>query len=135
MKEKFVLTRGMLILIILIILIIIGIVFGIKIVSNNNVEKYKEYELELEEETKNYYSIYYLNEGKKLKDNEEKKISMKTLIDNQMIFDAQDVVQECKGFVIMTSEQSFEDNDVYEISYKAYIKCGNKYTTPGYESY
>ena len=135
MKDKFVLTRGMLILIILIILIIVGVVFSVKIISSNSNEKYVEYEIELEEETKNYYEIYYLNEGKELLEDEEKKISMKTLISNGMIFDTQDVVKECNGFVIMRSEPSEEDSDIYEINYEAYIKCGNKYKSPGYDAY
>lgn len=65
MKDKFMLTRGMIILLFIIILVIVGIVFGLGIIKDNSIDKYKEYELELKEETKNYYSIYYLNKGKK----------------------------------------------------------------------
>lgn len=135
MKDKFMLTRGMIILLFIIILVIVGIVFGLGIIKDNSIDKYKEYELELKEETKNYYSIYYLNKGKKLLENEQKKITMKTLIKNDMLFDTQDVVKECNGFVIMTNDPSLENNKKYEVNYEAYIKCGNKYKTPGYELY
>lgn len=128
MREKFVLTRGKLILIILIILIIIGVIIGISISKNNNIQKYKDFESELETDADNYVIIkeIELNEG------EEKKITINSLKKQDLV--SNDLVNKCDGYVIVSNEINIE-TDEYEYVYNSYIKCGKKYMTNNYSEY
>lgn len=128
MKDKFVLTRGKLILIILILIIIIGTIIGISISRSNNIQKYKDFESELESGAENYIIIKDMefNEG------DEKKITLNSLKKQDLI--SNDLQNKCSGYVIVSYEENLE-TDEYEFVYNAYIKCGNKYMTNNYSEY
>lgn len=128
MKDKFVLTRGMLILIILVILIIVGIIVGINISKDNNIQKYKDFETELENDAENYLLIKELE----LEEGEEKKITINSLKKQDLV--TNDLTDKCDGYVIISNEENIETGE-YEIIYNAYIKCGKKYTTINYSEY
>lgn len=128
MRDKFVLTRGMLILIILIILIIIAIIVGINISKDNNIQKYKDFESELETKSKIYLEIKEIS----LEEGEEKKITINSLEKQNLVNN--DLKDKCDGYVIISNEENIETNK-YQIIYNAYIKCGNKYVTTNYSEY
>lgn len=128
MRDKFVLTRGKLILIILIILIIVGVIIGISISKNNNIQKYRDFESELESDTENYIIIKEIE----LDEGEEKKITLNSLKKQDLV--SNDLQNKCSGYVIVSNEINIE-TDEYELVYTAYIKCGNRYTTNNYSEY
>lgn len=128
MRDKFVLTRGRLILIILITLIVIGGIIGISISRGNNIRKYKDFESELESNAENYIIIKEIN----LDEGEERKITLNSLKNQKLV--SNDLKNKCDGYVIVSNEINIE-TDEYELVYSAYIKCGNKYTTSNYSEY
>lgn len=130
MKDKFVLTRGMLILIILVILIIIGVVIGISISKSNNIQKYKDFESELESDAENYIIIKDIE----LEEGEERKITLSALKKQKLASNEDDLQNKCSGYVIVSNEENVETEE-YELIYTAYIKCGKKYVTSNYSEY
>lgn len=128
MKDKFVLTRGKLILIILILLIIVGTIIGISISKNNNIQEYKDFESELESDAENYVIIKEIE----LDEGEERKITLNSLKKQNLV--SNDLQNKCNGYIIVSNEVNLE-TDEYEFVYNAYIKCGNKYMTNNYSEY
>lgn len=128
MKDRFVLTRGMLLLIIIVLMIIIGSIIGISISKSNSVERYKEFEEELESNAENYLNIKNLE----LEEGEERKVTLSSLKKQGLVTNK--LAEKCNGYVIISNEINIE-NDQYELIYNAYIKCKNKYTTNNYSQY
>lgn len=128
MNNKGVITRGMAILVTLIIIVIIGIIIAINVGKNTNINKYKDFEKELVTGAQNYYVIKNLD----IDDGEEKKITLKTLSDSNLVYS--DLKDKCDGYVMITNEEDFS-GDKYELVYNAYIKCGRKYMTANYSEY
>lgn len=128
MNNKGVITRGMAILAALILIIIIGIVIAVNIGKSTNVNKYKDFEKELVTGAQNYYEIKNLD----IDEGEEKKISLKTLSDSNLVYS--DLKDKCSGYVIITNEEDFS-TEKYKLNYNAYIKCGRKYMTANYSEY
>jgi len=127
MNNKGVITRGMAILAALILIIIIGIIIAVNVGKSTNVNKYKDFEKELVTGAQNYYEIKNLD----IDEGEEKKISLKTLSDSNLVYS--DLKDKCSGYVI-TNEEDFS-TEKYKLSYNAYIKCGRKYMTANYSEY
>ncbi len=128
MKDRFVLTRGMLLLIIIVLIIIIGSIIGISISKSNSVERYKEFEEELESNAENYLNIKNLE----LEEGEERKVTLSSLKKQGLVTNK--LAEKCTGYVIISNEINIE-NDQYELIYNSYIKCKNKYTTNNYSQY
>ena len=122
MNNKGVITRGMAILAALILIIVLAI--G----KSTNVNKYKSFEKELVTGAQNYYVIKNLD----IDEGEEKKITLKTLSDSNLVYS--DLKDKCDGYVIITNEEDLS-SDKYELVYNAYIKCGRKYMTANYSEY
>ena len=125
MNNKGVITRGMAILAALILIIIIGIIIAVNVGKSTNVNKYKDFEKELVTGAQNYYEIKNLD----IDEGEEKKISLKTLSDSNLVYS--DLKDKCSGYVIITNEEDFS-TEKYKLNYNAYIKCGRKYMTANY---
>ncbi|HOZ54331.1 MAG TPA: DUF5011 domain-containing protein [Bacilli bacterium] len=122
-KNKFTLTRGKLIL--LIILVIITIVFIVLIIPKSSKEEYpienfERLESKMAEEAKQYL----VQNSIVLKESEERRITLKELIDSQTILD-KEITDLCEGYVIVKKEGT--------ISTKAYLSCGKHYITDGYK--
>lgn len=128
MNNKGVITRGMAILAALILIIIIGIIIAVNIGKSTNVNKYKDFEKELVTGAQKYYEIKNLD----IDEGEEKKISLKTLSDSNLVYS--DLKDKCSGYVIITNEEDFS-TEKYKLNYNAYIKCGRKYMTANYSEY
>ena len=128
MNNKVVIKRGMAILSALILIIIIGIVIAVNVGKSTNVNKYKDFEKELVTGAQNYYEIKNLD----IDEGEEKKISLKTLSDSNLVYS--DLKDKCSGYVIITNEEDFS-TEKYKLNYNAYIKCGRKYMTANYSEY
>jgi hypothetical protein len=128
MNNKGVITRGMAILAALILIIIIGIIIAVNVGKSTNVNKYKDFEKELVTGAQNYYEIKNLD----IDEGEEKKISLKTLSDSNLVYS--DLKDKCSGYVIITNEEDFS-TEKYKLNYNAYIKCGRKYMTANYSEY
>ena len=128
MNNKGVIKRGMAILAALILIIIIGIIIAVNIGKSTNVNKYKDFEKELVTGAQNYYEIKNLD----IDEGEEKKISLKTLSDSNLVYS--DLKDKCSGYVIITNEEDFS-TEKYKLNYNAYIKCGRKYMTANYSEY
>ena len=128
MNNKGVITRGMAILAALILIIIIGIIIAVNVGKSTNVNKYKDFEKELVTGAQNYYEIKNLD----IDEGEEKKISLKTLSDSNLVYS--DLKDKCSGYVIITNEEDFS-SEKYKLNYNAYIKCGRKYMTANYSEY
>lgn len=128
MNNKGVITRGMAILAALILIIIIGIIIAVNVGKSTNVNKYKDFEKELVTGAQNYYEIKNLD----IDEGEEKKISLKTLSDSNLVYS--DLKDKCSGYVIITNEEDFS-TEKYKLNYNAYIKCGKKYMTANYSEY
>lgn len=128
MNNKGVITRGMAILAALILIVIIGIIIAVNVGKSTNVNKYKDFEKELVTGAQNYYEIKNLD----IDEGEEKKISLKTLSDSNLVYS--DLKDKCSGYVIITNEEDFS-TEKYKLNYNAYIKCGRKYMTANYSEY
>ena len=128
MNNKGVITRGMAILAALILIIIIGIIIAVNVGKSTNVNKYKDFEKELVTGAQNYYEIKNLD----IDEGEEKKISLKTLSDSNLVYSY--LKDKCSGYVIITNEEDFS-TEKYKLNYNAYIKCGRKYITANYSEY
>ena len=128
MNNKGVITRGMAILAALILIIIINIIIAVNVGKSTNVNKYKDFEKELVTGAQNYYEIKNLD----IDEGEEKKISLKTLSDSNLVYS--DLKDKCSGYVIITNEEDFS-TEKYKLNYNAYIKCGRKYMTANYSEY
>lgn len=128
MNNKGVITRGMAILAALILIIIIGIIIAVNVGKSTNFNKYKDFEKELVTGAQNYYEIKNLD----IDEGEEKKISLKTLSDSNLVYS--DLKDKCSGYVIITNEEDFS-TEKYKLNYNAYIKCGRKYMTANYSEY
>ena len=89
---------------------------------------YKDFEKELVTGAQNYYVIKNLD----IDDGEEKKITLKTLSDSNLVYS--DLKDKCSGYVIITNEEDFS-TEKYKLNYNAYIKCGRKYMTANYSEY
>lgn len=116
------------------IILIIGLIAIFIVVRKNNLKKdYIKYESQLEYAAPNYL----LKENISLKENEWRKIKVKDILDQKLITNKRS--SDCDGYVIA---QGLKDNTKKEtdekytsnITYKAYIKCKNIYTTENYGS-
>lgn len=125
-REKHI-TRLHIILFFLVICIGIGIYIGFNISKSHKINDYKNLEKDIVSASKIYYKINEIN----LDDGDEKRININRLKRQGLL--QNELADECKGYVLITSEESF--NDKYEIVHRAYIKCKNNYTTVNYSEY
>ena len=95
---------------------------------NNNQELYVEFEKEIVDASKNYYKI----EGVEIEEGGYKKINIKKLYDSGLLSN-EDVIKKCKGYALMEYDVDIY-TDEYEVTHSAFITCGKKYTTKGYET-
>lgn len=128
MEEKKILTRGKIILFVLVIVIIVIIYFSFRIIHNSSMKKYTNFEKELITAAENYYVIKDLKVDK----GQEIKVTIKNLSETNLVYN--DLKNKCNGYVIVESEKNISTNK-YEIVYRPYIKCGNKYMTVNYSEY
>lgn len=127
-EEKYFLTRGKTILFGFILLVVILIFVFIKIGSSNSNEKYKDFESELKSAAENYYIINDMD----LDEGEEIRVSIEQLSNKNLVYN--DLKDKCKGYVIILNEEDYVTGN-YELVYRAYIKCGNKYMSSNYSEY
>lgn len=124
-REKHI-TRLHIILFFLVIIVGLSIYLGITIKINNDINKYKSYEERIVKASKTYYKINQLS----ISEGYEKRLNISKLIDQGLV----DSIDECKGYVLITSEKDLYSDD-YNIEHRAYIKCGKKYATINYSEY
>ena len=103
------------------------IFFVIRSKVNVSDETYKEYEKEIKEASMNYYNIHNID----LEVGYSKRININKLYDDGFLM-TEEIIKKCNGYASITNDGSFEGEDD-EIYYEAYIKCGKKYKTKGYE--
>lgn len=127
-EEKYFLTRGKAILAGLILIIFMVILIAIKTGGKNAEAKYKDFENELKVAAENYVDITEVE----IDDGEEKRLKMKDIL--KVYSTDNELKDKCSGYVIMSSDKDISTEE-YEITYRAYIKCGNKYITSNYSEY
>lgn len=127
-EEKYFLTRGKAILAGLILIIVIIAVIVVKLGEKNSISKYKDFELELKSAAENYAQIMDID----IDDGEEKRIWMSDIL--KIYSTDNELKDKCRGYVIMSSEKDISTEE-YEIIYRTYIKCSNKYITSNYSEY
>lgn len=122
------------------VVLIIGLIVIFIVVHRHNLRKeYINYESQLEYAAPNYL----LKEKISLKENEWREIKIKDILKQKLITNKRS--SDCDGYVIAqglednqknTTSETDESNENYtsNITYKAYIKCKNIYTTVGYGS-
>ena len=130
MEETKWLTKTKIIIMSSIILVIGLIVIFIVVHRHNLINEYKKYESQLEYAAPNYL----LKERISLKENEWREIKVKDILKQKLITNKRS--SDCDGYVIA---QGLEDpnkdektKETSNITYKAYIKCKNIYTTQDY---
>ena len=110
------------IIIIASVLLVIGIIVAIIMINKSRLKN--EY-IKLEKSiTTNVVSNHLLIEGIKLEEGQYKKIDIKSLYNSGAMTGKYN--DACIGYVIAEQDTTLKS--------KAYIKCGNVYTTPGYGS-
>lgn len=127
-EEKYFLTRGKAILAGLILIIFMVILIAIKTGGKNSEAKYKDFENELKVAAENYVDITEVE----IDDGEEKRLWMKDIL--KVYSTDNELKDKCNGYVIMSSDKDISTEE-YEITYRAYIKCGKKYITKSYSEY
>ncbi|MBO6195811.1 MAG: hypothetical protein J6O56_05685 [Bacilli bacterium] len=88
---------------------------------------YKEYENEIVEASENYYQIKDIE----IEEGGYKKVNINKLYDDGLISN-EDIIKKCKGYSLMEYDIDMY-TDEYVVTHTAYITCGKKYTTKGYE--
>ena len=96
--------------------------------KNKSDDKYKSLENELVTGAQNYFIIKNMD----IDEGEEKRINMSELAKNNLIYN--DLKDKCNGYVLVSNEKDISTDD-YNIEYRAYIKCGNRYMTVNYSEY
>ena len=126
-EEKPFLTRGKAILfgIILITIIVLLFIFFNKGKSYN--KNYINFEKEIETAAENYVIINDIS----LKIGEEKRVSLKELDNNNLLFNK--LRKKCKGYVVIYNEKNKATNE-YKLIYNGYISCDG-YRTVNYSEY
>ena len=119
-------TRLHIILFFLVVIVAVTTVVIIKTKSTTQVKKYKELEKNL-----NLATVYYYgNKASELREGGTKVITMSTLIKKGYLQD--EITSKCKGYTLVSNYRTIDGT--YEIGYNSYIKCGDKYTTIGYNA-
>ena len=126
--EKYFLTRGKAILFFLIIIVIIIVIVIVKKSGASSLNSYKAFEEEMKNAGQSYYEITDVE----IENGMEKIVNLDTLKTMHLVFD--NLKDECKGYIVIASEKNIS-NGKYEISYRPYIKCSDKYMTPNYSEY
>lgn len=108
--------------------LIVTIVVYVKI--NNKDLVYKDYEKELV----NSANIYYELKDYEVKDGTTERIDVQKLIDANLVNIDSKLLNKCVGYVESVSTKDYNEN-IYKVTRKAYIKCGNSYKTLNYISY
>ena len=122
-------TRLHLILFGLVLIIGMTTFFAIRHQITADANKYIEYEEEIVEASKYYYEMHNLE----LEEGYTKRVNITKLFDEGILFN-EDIIKKCKGYSLIQNEGSFED-EAETITHEAFITCGKKYTTKGYEKY
>ena len=124
MEETKFLTKTKLIILLSLILLT-GLIIGIIMMRKINLTKeYKNYENQLEYAASNYI----LKEKISLKENEWIEINVKDILKQKLLVNKR--AEDCDGYVIAKANGIKDSDD--NITYNAYIKCKNIYTTDGY---
>ena len=123
-------TRLHLILACLVFIIVLIVFITIKVKISNKDKIYTEYEKELVNFAEIYYDINNIN----IKDGTVDRISIKKLKQANLLNTSSKLRDKCEGYVESTSEKNYNTSE-YEITRKAYIKCGSKYKTVNYTQY
>lgn len=123
-------TRLHLILAGLVLIIVLTVVIVIKVKINNKDKIYRDYETELVQAAELYYDIKDIE----LKAGTTERIDAETLIKENLINTDNKAINKCVGYVESVSQKNYNTGE-YEITRKAYIKCGDKYKSVNYISY
>ena len=107
--------------------LVVFIVIKVKI-SNKDVP-YREYEKLLV----NAADIYYDTKKIDIKDGATDKIKVQDLINEHYVNTDSKLVDKCDGYVESISQKDYNTGE-YNVTRKAYIKCGTKYKTVNYIS-
>ncbi|MBR4830489.1 MAG: hypothetical protein IKZ96_01825 [Bacilli bacterium] len=107
--------------------LVVFIVIKVKIATKDNA--YKEYEQILVNSANVYYNVKHIE----IKDGSTDVITAKELINGNFVNTDSKLVDKCDGYVESTSQKDYNTGE-YNITRKAYIKCGNKYKTTNYIS-
>ncbi len=127
-EEKYFFTRGKVILFAFLLIVLLIVIFSIKGCGNSSTNEYKSFEEELKSAAENYFIIV----DDVIEDGKEVRISLDRLKGMNLVFN--ELKNTCSGYVIVSSEKDIS-TDTYDIYYRPYIKCGNKYITPNYSEY
>lgn len=111
----------------LIVLLVLFIVIKVKINNKDNI--YHNYEKELVLSANTYYRTNHYD----IKDGTVEKLDIKKLISGGFVNIDSKLINKCEGYVESTSAKDYNSGK-YEITRRAYIKCGSKYKTINYIS-
>lgn len=123
-------TRLHLILAGLLFITILIVFITIKVKLSNKDKIYSEYEKELI----NFAEIYYDLNNINIKDGTVDRVSIDKLKQSNLLNTSSKLRDKCNGYVESTSEKNYNTGE-YEVTRKAYIKCGSKYKTVNYTEY
>ncbi len=104
---------------------VMGIIIIFNILHNDRIEdNYEDFEDALEVATERYISLKNYDLSSNISSIIIEDLVKENLINN-------DLTNKCEGYVLIQKERDYDDYD-YEYDYDAYIKCGDKYESKGY---
>lgn len=122
-REKHI-TRLHLILFALVVTVAIIVIVAVRSGGSKKVAKYKK----LEKDLKTATVYYFENKNKEVEKGRREIINMNTITSSGYLQD--EITKECIGYTEITN---YKFDGKYRLEYDSYIKCGDKYTTAGYE--
>ena len=120
-------TRLQLILAALVVTAVLVVFIVIKVSIANKDVKYRNYEKILVSTAEVYYNVKDID----IRDGEKDIVKAKDLKSGGFLQTDSKLVDKCDGYVESKSEKDYNTGE-YNITRKAYIKCGNKYKTVNY---
>ncbi|MBR4350910.1 MAG: hypothetical protein IKP98_01660 [Bacilli bacterium] len=122
-------TRLHLILVGLVVTAVLVVFVVIKVKIATKDVPYKEYEKILVNSAEVYYNVKDIE----IKDGATDVVTAKELINGNFVNTDSKLVDKCDGYVESISQKDYNTGE-YNITRKAYIKCGNKYKSVNYIS-
>ena len=114
--------------IILFFLVVIGLTTTLIVINVKKSQKLARY-TKLENDLKTA-TVYYIENNKiEIEKGRRKIIRMKTIISSGYLQD--ELTKNCKGYTIVSNSRNLDGK--YELGFEPYIKCGDAYTTSGFE--
>ena len=107
--------------------LVVFVVIKVKIATKD--VPYKEYEKILVNSAEVYYNVKDIE----IKDGATDVVTAKELINGNFVNTDSKLVDKCDGYVESISQKDYNTGE-YNITRKAYIKCGNKYKSVNYIS-